>query len=273
MISLAELLRRPQGDGSESSSSSGRNWVNVDPTSILRDIPSTVVSIKPESRIIFHTDPHSPGADRIRSLRLRLRDLRRAKSLRRLVITSPLPGDGKSTMALNLATALAEGGKNTVLLMEADLHHPTLVKALDLRPTPGLAECLEDNIDPLLVLRRIEPLHFYFLQSGHPASNPSELLQENALSTIMQRIAPHFDWVIIDAPPVIPLTDALSLSKHADASLMVTRAGQTSREDVAEALTLIGPKNVVGIVLNGAETLNRAYEKYYGYYGGKTPSS
>lgn len=272
MISLAELLRKPQADVTGSLPLVPRVLAKAESLTTLSDISTTVVKIHPESRIVFHDDPRSPGADRIRSLRLRLRDLRRAKELRRLVITSPLPGDGKSTLAMNIATALAEGGKHTVLLVDADFHHPTLAQALDLQPERGFADCLEKNLDPMQVVQRIEPLKFYFLPSGSPESNPSELLQSDAVSMVMQRVSSHFDWIIIDAPPVLPLTDALSLSKHADASLIVTRAGRTSREDVEEAVTLVGKKNIAGIVLNGADTLNRAYEKYYGYYGVKTAS-
>ena len=92
----------------------------------FKDIEVEQVEVLPESRIVFHNEPRSPGADRFRYLRMRLRELWDAGKLRSLLITSPLPQDGKSTIALNLATALAEHGKRTVLLIEADLHHPTL---------------------------------------------------------------------------------------------------------------------------------------------------
>lgn len=89
-------------------------------------------------------------------------------------------------------------------------------------------------------------------------------MQSDSLSTAMQGLSPHFDWILIDTPPVAPLTDALSLSKHVDASLLVVRASQTSQEAVREALTRLGPKNVQGIIFNGAEELERIYSDYYG---------
>ena len=235
----------------------------------LRNIPDEEVRIQPESRIVLVTDPESPGADRFRFLRMRFRELKEATNCRRFIVTSPWPQDGKSTIALNLATALAEGGKRTVLLIEADLHRPTLVQRLGLQNRPGFGECLERGLDPMSALRRLQPLGWYFLAAGSTLGNPTELLQSDSLSTVMQGLSPCFDWILIDTPPVAPLTDALSLSKHTDASLLVVRASQTPQRAVQEAITRLGPKNVLGIILNSAEELERMYSHYYGS-GGKT---
>jgi polysaccharide biosynthesis transport protein len=242
---------------------------NLEEACELRQIPDEEIQIQPESRIVLHTDPESPGADRFRFLRMRLRELKDATNTRRFMVTSPSPQDGKSTIALNLATALAEGGKRTVLLIEADLHHPTLVQRLGLQNRPGFGECLEQGLDPMSALHRLQPLGWYFLAAGASRGNPTELMQSDSLSTIMQRLSPHFDWILIDTPPVAPLTDALSLSKHVDASLLVVRANRTSQEAVKEALTRLGPKNVLGLIFNGAEELDRTYSDYYGSSGKK----
>ncbi len=130
-----------------------------------------------------------------------------SRKLRSILITSPLPGDGKSTVALNLATALAENGKRSVLLIEADLHHPTLVQRLGISPRPGLAECLEEGHDPLLALQRLETLQWYLMQAGNPHGNRTELLQSEGTAALLQTLAPRFDWILIDAPPVAPLSD------------------------------------------------------------------
>jgi protein-tyrosine kinase len=189
--------------------------------------------------------------------------------LRSLLITSALPQDGKSTVALNLATVLAQGGKHTVLLIEADLYHPSLAQRLGLRARPGLAECLESGLDPISAIRRLEPLHCYLLQAGEYHGNPTELLQSDLLPGVLQRLSPYFDWILIDTPPVAPLTDALLISQHVDGCLLVVRADRTPREAVEEAIKLLGTKRVLGILFNGAEGLNRLYSKYYGYYGKK----
>jgi len=222
------------------------------------------VQIQPEGRVIFHTDPSSPGADRFRLLRMRLQQLGTARKVRTLLITSPLPGDGKSTIALNLATALAEGGKRTVLLIEADLHRSSLVQQLGLKARSGLAECLEGGLNPLSAVRRLEPLGWYLLTAGQPHSNPTELLQSETLGVVMQKLSPHFDWILIDSPPVAPLTDALSLWRHSNASLLVSRAGRTPSEGLERAISFLGREHVLGVVLNGVEELDQLYSDYYG---------
>ena len=269
-----EVLRKRQEQaGDLCSEPLGREPQDTDKSYGLAQIPVKEVRIQPESRIVCHSEPTSPGADRFRLLRMRLRELWNGGALRTLLITSPLPGDGKSTIALNLATALAERGKRTVLLIEADLHHPTLSQQLEIEAEHGLAECLEDGLDPVKLVRRLEPLGWYLLPSGHARSNPSELLQGESVSGIIQELARHFDWILVDSPPVVPLTDALSLARQVDASLVVARAGSTPREAIEHTLELLGPEQVLGVILNGIEGLHRQYSKYYGYYGYSDSSS
>jgi capsular exopolysaccharide synthesis family protein len=224
------------------------------------------VQVPVSSHIVFHSDPRSAAADRFRFLRMRLRAIWETGKLKTLLVTSPLPGDGKSTVALNLATALAEGGKRSVLLVDGDLYHPSLAPALTLQNESGLAECLEADLPPMSALRRIEPLGWYLLPAGNCKGNPTELVQSAAVAKVLQTLSPCFDWVLIDSPPVAPLVDALALSRHSDASLLVVRADVTPAEAVEEALTLLGPKQALGIVLNGVEDLHKIYGKYYGYY-------
>jgi protein-tyrosine kinase len=239
----------------------------IDDGSAFPHIQAEEVHAQPEGRIVFHTDPTSPGADRFRLLRMRLQQLGNARKLKTLLITSPLPGDGKSTIALNLATALAEGGKRTVLLIEADLHRSCLVQQLGLKAGSGLAECLEGGLDPLSAVRRLEPLGWYLMTAGQPHSNPTELLQGETLSVVMQKLSPHFDWILIDSPPVAPLTDTLSLWRHTNASLLVSRAGRTPSGHLERAISLLGREHVLGVVLNGIEELDQLYPGYYGSYG------
>jgi capsular exopolysaccharide synthesis family protein len=191
------------------------------------------------------------------------------------LVTSPLPGDGKSTIVLNLATALAEGGNRKVLLIDADLHHASLHHQLGIKAPTGLMECLQDGRNPLSVIKRIEPLKWYLLPAGGPTVNPTELLQTESFCGVIQKLSPHFDWIIIDSPPVIPLTDAVSLTRHTDATLLVARAGRTPETVIESAITLLDSKHVIGIVLNGVDGLDRAYSryKYSGYYGADGSSS
>ena len=238
---------------------------NVEKAIQLDEVSTEEVQVHPGSRVIMHTDPHSVGADRFRFLRMCLRELWSAGKLKSLQITSPLPQDGKSTIALNLATALAEGGRRKVLIVEADLHRPTLTEQLGIEMRSGLADCLERRLDPASALRRLEPLAWYLLPAGEPRSNATELLQTDALANVLQKLSPHFDWILIDSPPVIPLTDALSIARQAGASLLVAREGRTPREAIERAIAILGRQRILGIVLNAVEGIGRKYSGYYGY--------
>ena len=223
MINFSEILWKPKPAGRTRSSATVAAPERVEETPRLLQLPVDEVPIPPESRIVLVTEPHSPGADRYRYLRMRLRELKAAVGLQKLVITSPFPQDGKSTTILNLATALAEQGKANVLVLEADLYHPS-------------------------------------------RGNPSELLQSEALTAVIEKVAPYFDWILFDTPPVGPLSDALSLLRHVDASMLVVRADRTPQDAVKQALNLLGPKHVLGIIFNAAKGLSPGSSNYYGYY-------
>jgi capsular exopolysaccharide synthesis family protein len=229
----------------------------------LPEFPVVEACIDPSSRIVFHTEPRSPAADRFRLLRMRLRELSKNGKLKRLLVTSPLPGDGKSTMILNLATAMSERSKHSVLVLEADLHHSSIAKKLGIVGPPGLAECLQDGLDPLTAIRSIEPLGWYLLSAGDVRKNPSELLQTPALGHVVQRLSGLFDWVLLDSPPASPLTDTLLLQQHADATMLVVRAGSTPREAVEHTVGLLGSKSVIGTILNGVEGSENSYYNNY----------
>jgi len=270
MISLSEYLEKPQHVAEHSVARSDREGLDSLETPLeIKNAPVDQVSIETANRIVLLTEPRSPGADRFRYLRMRLRELRAHIKLKTLVITSALPQDGKSSVALNLAMALAERGKRRVLLIEADLHCPSLSGNLGIAQASGLAECLEKNLDPLSAIRRLEPLQWYLLPAGQPLGNPTELLQSSSFANIVEKVSPYFDWVLIDTPPVAPLSDALLAAKSADACLLVVRANQTPKAAVDDALSLLGPQHVAAIVFNAAEGLNNLYSKYSGYYGRK----
>ena len=170
---------------------------------------------------------------------------------------------------MNVATAMADGGKRTVLLIDADLHHSAVSELLGLDGRPGLAESLQAGLDPMSAVRRLEPLAWYVLPAGHAGGNPAEVLQSAALPGLIATLSAQFDWVVIDSPPVAPLSDALSLKKETEGTLLVVRAGSTPSEAVEQTMALIGREHVLGIVLNGVEGLDRLYSKYSKYYRSK----
>jgi len=224
-------------------------------------------------RLAFYTDPAGIAADRFRLLRTRLREFWTAGKLKSLLITSPLPGDGKSTTALNLATALTEDGTRRVLLIDADLHRGSLQEQLGISAHAGLSECLQGGLDPIPLTCFIEPLGWYLLSAGevHPSS-PTELLQPPELSGLFQRLASEFDWIVIDCPPVLSLSDAVALKSHVDGILLVARAGCTPGKAVEDAISLLGKRHVLGLVLNGIEDSDQPYSAYHRYYHSRRPA-
>jgi capsular exopolysaccharide synthesis family protein len=245
-----------------------RAWAVADTKSDvteLEQIPAEEALIRPESRIAFHTNPRSLAAHRFRFLRTVLRECWNTGKLKKLLVTSALPEDGKSTVALNVATALAEGGDRKVLLIEADLYRPHLCRDLGLTARSGLGECLQNGANPLSFIRRVHPLGWYLLPAGDMAGESAEHFHSPAFSRVMQALSPRFDWIVIDSPPLLPVSDAVMLARQTDGSLLVVRADSTPAEAVEQAVALIGSKHVLSIVLNGAEEIDHYYSKYEGY--------
>jgi capsular exopolysaccharide synthesis family protein len=222
------------------------------------------IQIAAEDRIFVHTSPHGMGGERFRQLKSHLLELRSAGTLRTILVASPSAQDGKSTVALNLATVLSEKGKSRVLLLEADLRRPSIATKLRLKPGPGLTNYLSGKCSAMAAMRKIDPLEIYVLCAGEASDAPLELLQSSRYSDLLVSLATQFDWIIIDAPPVVPVPDTMVLRKLVDATLLVARAGQTTGESLDDTIKQFQGSPVLGILLNCAEKLDGRYSKYYG---------
>jgi len=232
--------------------------------------PGTISAVLSEdSRIAVLESARVMGEDRFRLLRHHLKEIRLSRKLKSVIVTSAIPRDGKSTMAINTAAALVDQGRQRVLLIEADLHCPSLGRTLGLESVPGTAECLEFGHDPFSHIRRVDPLGFYFLQAGSSAAHPTDLIQSEAFPKLVERVCEQFDWVIIDTPPICPVPDTLSMWKHVDGVLVVVRSGATPRERADQAINLAGPERVAAIIFNGSVEASEDYYNYSSYYGSK----
>lgn len=265
MSRLYDALRKVEEQGREASTPAAKTLVAPPARSVdqLLAAPSLTAHVGSESRIVVVRDPRSPGAERFRLIRMALRSAAAGKLPKVLLITSPLPKDGKSTVALNLATTLAENGKCKILLLEADLHRPTIMTTLGLNRMPGLSEVLQGLEQPATVIRRIEPLDIYLMPAGSSPENPVELFQSERFHELLQNLKATFDCVLVDCPPAFPLADVVALKAHADGVLVVARAGVTPREAVRETVEMFNPGQVMGLVLNAEEQVNRLYDQYY----------
>ena len=265
MSRLYDALRKVEEQSKEAPSVPAKTIVAPAPRhpDQFLSVPSIPARIGSESRIIVSSDPSSPGSERFRLIRMALRNAAGGKLPRVLLITSPLPQDGKSTVALNLATSLSEGGKHRILLLEADLHRPTILATLGLEWMPGLSEVLQGGELPSAVVRRVEPLDIYLMSAGHASENPSELFQGDKFNSLLHDLKASFDSILVDCPPAFPLADVVALKTNADGVLLVARAGVTPREAVRETIQLFKPGKVLGLILNAEEEVNQIYAKYY----------
>ena len=132
---------------------------------------------------------------------VRLRQLQHSRPLKKLLITSTIPEEGKSTVSANLATILARRQQPKILLLDGDLRRPSLSKQFGLGKLPGLSEWLHGEPRPITDIYRLEGPNLWFLPAGHPPENPLELMQSGRLSELMEQLAGWFDWIIIDSPP------------------------------------------------------------------------
>jgi succinoglycan biosynthesis transport protein ExoP len=206
---------------------------------------------------------HQAGQETFRVLHHRLELIRRRRPLRKLLVTSAIPKEGKTTVALNLAVALARAS-HRVLLMDADLRHPGVHRTLGLPAQAGLGDWLEQRGEITALLRRVHPHGFYYLPAGATQSNPGEVLRLSALAEFLTSTTGKFDWVVVDSPPLVPFVDAHHLSTLVDGVLMVLRRGVTPRFALEKAFASLDRAFVAGAVVNGARDVNHGYYRYYG---------
>ncbi|MGB8771382.1 MAG: CpsD/CapB family tyrosine-protein kinase [Candidatus Korobacteraceae bacterium] len=225
------------------------------------------VFLSPENKFVCVTDMESLAAEKFRFLGIRLRYLQQKRPLKCIVITSSVAGEGKSTIAGNLACALAGGKQEKVLLLEGDLRRPSLAQQLGLGELPGLSELLEGESDQLTNVYWLESLGLWILPAGSPPRNPLDFLQPGKLSALMERLAAAFDWIVIDSPPVLPLADTSIWMRLADAILLVTRPGTTAKRQLQRSLEAVEQSKLLGAVLNGSK---EAVANNYYYYSARS---
>jgi capsular exopolysaccharide synthesis family protein len=214
------------------------------------------------------TDRENPTAEALRLLAVRLRDLRRVRPLKKLLITSTIPQEGKSTIAANLACALAQATDERILLVDGDLRRPSLSRIFGMSATRGISEWLHDDDAALPDIFRLETAGIWILPAGNPRGNPLEALQSQRLPVLLEQQAAYFDWIIIDSPPVMPLADTSVWMRLSDGVLLVTRQGTTEKKQLQKGLDAIDSQKLLGALLNG--TMASAYS---GYYYRSSPSS
>jgi capsular exopolysaccharide synthesis family protein len=202
--------------------------------------------------LFFKDEEHRYGTEEFRTLRSRLYQVREKQPLKKILVTSAWPKEGKSFVSANLTQAMAGEHGRRVLLIDADLSGAKLHTTLGTRSSPGLGEYLRGERDEFGVVQRGPMENLFFIPAGEADANPAELLANGLLKVLLERLEPLFDWIIVDSPPVVPGTNGVLLSSCCDGVLRVVRSRATfdlARKGRQEAQE----KNLVGLVLNGIE--------------------
>ncbi|OGP16603.1 MAG: hypothetical protein A2V21_300980 [Deltaproteobacteria bacterium GWC2_55_46] len=201
-------------------------------------------------------------AERYRILYTRLEQLSLKNSYKTIAITSAIKGEGKTTTAINLAYLMATEFGKKVLLMENDLRCPAISSGyLNMGRLNGLIDVINGDADLRSAINRLDDTNLYFLPARASAKNSSVLLDSQSMRSVLDNVKAHFDYIIIDAPPILPLVDMNILSRMVDGLLLVVRAGSTPKDLVKKAVGALPLKNLVGVVLNGADDVHM--KKYY----------
>jgi len=229
------------------------------PTARAKSIPIELIS---------RDIPESPASEAYRVLATSLQFTEIERKLKTLVVTSSVPLEGKTSVAINLAITLASA-RSRVLLVDADLRSPTIHKIFNLDITPGLTDVLIGLESPAWTVHGVEGVdNFDLLTSGSSAPNPSELLRSSRMKELISEIQKDYDRVLFDCPPVLGLADAPILSTNVDGVLLVVGANEVDRETIQKAKESLEKVRVpiVGVILNKVGREQSVYGRYYYHY-------
>jgi capsular exopolysaccharide synthesis family protein len=219
----------------------------------------------PKTPLIVQADPHSPRAEAFRTLRTNLQFVDAAKQHpRSIVFTSSVPGEGKTTTTANLAITMAAGGAR-VCVLEADLRRPRLLEYMGRDGSLGLTNVLIGQSDLADVLQQFADTNVYVIGAGTVPPNPSELLGSPVMAETLHALESRFDAVIIDTPPLLPVTDAAVLSTIAAGTVVVVGVGRVDRDHLTKSLQTLEAVDghLLGLVLNMVPT--KGADPYYHY--------
>ncbi len=230
------------------------------------EFPSLEVSVTAASRLVYFSEPDSLAAEKFRFLGVRLRQMQQTRLLKRVLVTSTIPEEGKSLVSANLAGVLARR-KQKVLLIEGDMRRPTLAQQFGLGRLAGLAEWLQSAQQTPSNIYRLGGPGLWLMPAGDPPANPLELMQSGRLSQLMSQLSSLFDWIVVDSPPLLPLADTTVWARLTDGVLLVTREGKTEKKQLQRGLDAVKNLTLLGVVLNGCARSD--HENYYQRYAPK----
>jgi protein-tyrosine kinase len=222
--------------------------------------------LDPNVNVFLNADSSARGSEQFRTLRSRLYQMRSNQPLRTLLVTSAIPTEGKTFVANNLAQAVIRQPDRRALLIDADLRRSRLHVPLGAPSSPGLTDYLRGTADLISIIQQGQEGNLCFIPGGNEVTNPSELIANGRMKVLLDRLAPIFDWIILDSPPCLLVADASVLADHCDGVLLVARAGVTPATIAQRACQELRGRNLVGVVLNAMQDAHTYHSDYY-YYG------
>jgi capsular exopolysaccharide synthesis family protein len=228
--------------------------------SVMLEPPAT-------SRLVAWNDPNSLGAEKFRALAVRLDDMRRQHALTSLQVTSSVINEGKSFVAGNLAVTLAKYSGSKTLLIEGDLHRPTLASMFGLKDLQGLSDWWTGRNQELVrYMLRFSGTGLWFLPAGKACDRPSEILRSAQLAEAFVELTDQFDWIVVDSTPMLPVIDANLWSRLVDGTLLVLREGVAPLKALKKGLQSLDRPKLIGVVVNEASDFDQI--DYDGHYYG-----
>src|SRR5580698_2500559 len=229
----------------------------------------SIASSKEAVELVTQTRPNSQMAESYRALRTSLLLTNLGAPPKVIIVTSALPQEGKSTTSISCANVLAQKGTR-VLLIDADLRRPSIHKTLGMGPRSGLSNVLTGSATLEQVITRVPSLpNVFVLPAGTPPPNPAELLASTQMRDVLEELRGQYDFIVVDTPPTLSVTDAVVLSPRADAIVLVIRSGQTTKQALRRSRDLLMQVNakVSGVLLNAVDLSSPDYYYYYEYQG------
>ncbi|KDR94601.1 capsular exopolysaccharide family [Peptoclostridium litorale DSM 5388] len=232
--------------------------------SVIGSVPKLKMSGEKGAELVIKTSPKSPGAEAFRSIRTNMQFANIDQNIKTILFTSSIPGEGKTLVSANMATALCGIGKK-VMLFDCDFRKPRLAKVFGLSNTVGITDALMSKRDYREFVKETHIENLHIMTAGNSVQNPAELLQSERIRELIRKIENDYDYIIVDTPPATAVTDASIVSTFSDAAVIVCSSGIVDIDELKRAKAQLEGVNarIMGAIFNRASEAS----SYYSYYG------